>query len=383
MSNKKIFYALGMIFGLSVIPAFDLSCKRDSKAEYGKEIYKRKYDTLAHGFLDLESDFGVKDSHYKTIDDMIDKARIRIKAKSDYKKEDAVEALRTIADIFKENSFETFIGARLLSDAIETGRFDCNVYSAVYLGIAEIINLPLSAVKAPDHVFIRWNLSSGGYFNWETTQEKIFSDEDYIRLKNISKQAINNRSHMANMDRSQMIALHYSDMADVWMDKGNLAKAMENINYAIKLDPNSPEMFNFRGSIFGLTGRLDLAIDNFDNALRLDPNYYLAYANRGNAYESKNDMNNALKDFKNAWQLNPDSPAANLNMGGILMRTGSYNEAVDYFGEAIRLHPGFASAHYNRGIAFKKIGEIDKSNADFEKALELKPSLKESIEKLK
>ncbi len=49
-------------------------------------------------------------------------------------------------------------------------------------------------------------------------------------------------------------------------------------------NPNDPQAYNMRGSVFGQAGRYDKALADFDKAIGIDANYAQAYANRGLVY---------------------------------------------------------------------------------------------------
>src|SRR5690242_8142582 len=49
----------------------------------------------------------------------------------------------------------------------------------------------------------------------------------------------------------------------------------------VKANPNDPQAYNMRGTVFGQGGRYDEAIADFNKAIAIDANYAQAYANRG------------------------------------------------------------------------------------------------------
>jgi tetratricopeptide (TPR) repeat protein len=48
----------------------------------------------------------------------------------------------------------------------------------------------------------------------------------------------------------------------------------------VQRNPNDPQAYNMRGSVFGRAGRYQEALDDFNQAIKIDPKYTQAYANR-------------------------------------------------------------------------------------------------------
>ena len=75
---------------------------------------------------------------------------------------------------------ETVDGLHLFHEGLGSKRIDCDNTSFVYLSIADALKLPLAAVSAPDHLFVRLGLNNGRYINWETTFAGEMIDNQYI-----------------------------------------------------------------------------------------------------------------------------------------------------------------------------------------------------------
>lgn len=46
-------------------------------------------------------------------------------------------------------------------------KIDFDRYTRIYLGIAEMLHLPVSIIHIPQHYYVRWNFKNGTHFNWE------------------------------------------------------------------------------------------------------------------------------------------------------------------------------------------------------------------------
>ena len=65
-----------------------------------------------------------------------------------------------------------------------------------------------------------------------------------------------------------------------------------------------------RGTAYLDKGDIDRAIQDLDRAIRLDPNYANAFNSRGVAYEAKGEYERAIQDLDQAIRLDPDNANA-------------------------------------------------------------------------
>ena len=114
-------------------------------------------------------------------------------------------------------------------------------------------------------------------------------------------------------------------------------KAIEYLDEAIKLQPNSAEAYNNRGNAYGDLKQNDRAIEDYNEAIRLKPKYAHAYYNRGLTYS----------DLK------------------------QYDRAIEDYSETIRLKPDETNAYFNRGNAYLTQGNKEQGCSDAQKACEL------------
>lgn len=181
--------------------------------------------TKGHKILDLEKEQGknVGARAYLLLDSLIKEAYNRIEIRKSYTEEEGIKILGEIDRILDDFRFlyrptdyfsEIFVPEKLDTDVIEfvknqdtesvkyesIGELncparvknflkqnhdkirmirdnldkqfyfkDCDTGSFVYLSIAESLGLPLTSVTIPGHMFVRWHLDNGDYFDWETT----------------------------------------------------------------------------------------------------------------------------------------------------------------------------------------------------------------------
>lgn len=146
----------------------------------GAQQHSQKY-TIARFQLDAEKSTGVCESDYVFLEKFLRDAQKRISCKNPTSHEEAIATLRTMNTLVT-NILPTKASQNFLSKGFQTGKGDCDTRTSLYLAVAEVSGLPLSAVYHPDHVFVRWRFPNGKYLNWETTQGVVTYDDDYERF---------------------------------------------------------------------------------------------------------------------------------------------------------------------------------------------------------
>jgi len=128
-------------------------------------------------------------------------------------------------------------------------------------------------------------------------------------------------------------------------------RAIEDLNNAIRLDPNNAGAYTDRGRAYDAKGDTNRAISDYSQAIRIDPSLSRAYTNRGGAYTDRRDYARAIADFTESLRLNPGNQTVHLNRGIAYYQLRDYNNAVLDFTEAVRLNPNDADARNNLELA--------------------------------
>lgn len=91
----------------------------------------------------------------------------------------------------------------------------------------------------------------------------------------------------------------------MWHVKGRPAKALADLDEAIRLAPEVARFYYNRGLVYGATSEYEKAVDDFDNAIRLKPDYAEAVYNRGATYSRMGQYEKAQQDVQNAFKMDP------------------------------------------------------------------------------
>ena len=92
------------------------------------------------------------------------------------------------------------------------------------------------------------------------------------------------------------------------MEANRVEEAFALVNKLLEQDPNSAQLYNLLGRIYGeKKGNIDAAIPYLNKAIELDPNFVSAYENLGIAYATKGNFTKALELMQKALELDPEN----------------------------------------------------------------------------
>jgi len=142
---------------------------------------------------------------------------------------------------------------------------------------------------------------------------------------------------------------------------------------SIKAQQMTAEKYFARGMARDGLSSFDLAIEDFNSVLKITPNDPLAFNYRGLVYYHKQEFDKATADYDQAIKLDPKLEVAWFNKGTLNLAKKEYPEAVKNFDKAISIKPMMGS-YSMRGQAFTELKKYDEAIADFNKAIEMEPT---------
>jgi Na+/H+ antiporter NhaD/arsenite permease-like protein/Tfp pilus assembly protein PilF len=173
--------------------------------------------------------------------------------------------------------------------------------------------------------------------------------------------------------------LSLTNRASAYQAKGDLDRAAADYTAVIALKPKSAAAFLGRAEIYRAKGELDCAIADYGTALRLDNKLAAAYAGRAKAYRAKQNLDKALADFDKSLMLDPKSAALHLDRGEIYEAKGDIDDAIADYGQAITQDPKLSTAYNARGLAFSAKGDFERALGDFSEAVTLDPAFADAF----
>ena len=164
----------------------------------------------------------------------------------------------------------------------------------------------------------------------------------------------------------------------IFLQRGNPAQALNQINSALRLNPGNVAALNNRGIALQELKRFEEALETFNRAAALQPDYAEALSNRGNVLKNLRRFDEALASYDDALALRPDYADAHSNRADVLCELERYDEALASSDRALTLRPGFAEAHCNRANALRRLRRLQEALEGYDRALALKSDYAEA-----
>ncbi len=177
---------------------------------------------------------------------------------------------------------------------------------------------------------------------------------------------------------SPEVAGFYRLRAQTYMKLKDSRKAMQDMEYASKLDPYDKEIRKTHewllvneGYSLRHTKNKSYEIDKYNAALRINPNNADTYARRARAYlaQGKNEL--AVKDLDKAIKLEPNEIEHYVLIDFALAKSRSWKRIIPYWDKFITLNPNSGRAYRDRGGTYYRMGDMKSAKRDAKRSAEL------------
>jgi tetratricopeptide (TPR) repeat protein len=207
------------------------------------------------------------------------------------------------------------------------------------------------------------------------------------------------------------LSIAYNNRGADYKDKGEYARAIQDFDQAIRLDPAYAQAYASRcdaharngdaargikdcdhalgplkatgtartnalygrGNAYYILDQYDRAIQDFDAVLKLQPDDTANWSARGNAYLMKADYDRAIQDYTQSLKLDATRPAVHGGRGRAHAAKGEHALAVRSFDDAIK-YGATADFHKRRGDSLRQLRDFDRAIDDYTRAIALDPA---------
>ncbi len=144
---------------------------------------------------------------------------------------------------------------------------DCYNTTAIYLSLADVLDLPLRSVNAPNHAFVRWHFSETEYLDWEATRGEPLDDTAYMKQGRLAPEhaAVKNGVYLRSLKRSENLGMRHILIGNLMLRAGT-AHQQQGVCEKAK-------------------ARYKKALEHFSEALQKNPRFTVVHNNIGIAYE--------------------------------------------------------------------------------------------------
>ena len=186
-----------------------------------------------------------------------------------------------------------------------------------------------------------------------------------------AQKALDAAQHAQRLN-DQLAEVHVS-LGSVYKATGKVAPAIEELERAVQLAPNSDDGYHRLGGAYLAGGRRDEALKAYQKAIDLNPYFWDNYNVLGVAYFGLTEYEKALRAFTRVTELEPDNSTGYENIGNVYFRQGKYSECVPLFKKAVELAPRYDN-YGNLGATYFYLKRYDEAVEVFEKAAQANPT---------
>lgn len=137
--------------------------------------------------------------------------------------------------------------------------------------------------------------------------DAIFTDGQLKLMEEQYEESITIFTRVIEMEPGFAKALQARAIA--YLKTGNNEKAMEDIEAAIRSEPENYRLHYHKGAIHFKNGQLDEAVEAFSRAIDIAPEYAPAYLLRSEAFDKLGEEDAAIVDFNKADVLRKEQTA--------------------------------------------------------------------------
>ena len=140
---------------------------------------------------------------------------------------------------------------------------------------------------------------------------------------------------------------YYSNLAEMYRQKGMLAEGEQAARRAVALDAKLVAGWNNLGILLQEAGKLEESRSCLQTVISLVPDYAEGHNNLANTYKRLGQLDQAEFHYGEAFARHPNYAEAFSNLANLLNDRGRLDEAADAARRAIEINPQFADAYIN------------------------------------
>jgi len=131
----------------------------------------------------------------------------------------------------------------------------------------------------------------------------------------------------------------HNNMGDVYMRRGDLAKAEAEFKLSTQINPIYADGYHNLANVYRAQNKMDLALANYRKAAQLNPAIWQSYQNMGAIYWYAKDYGKALVNMRKAAKINPNDPVVLVNLAMVELQLSKTAEARESLNRVLAIDP--------------------------------------------
>jgi tetratricopeptide (TPR) repeat protein len=193
-------------------------------------------------------------------------------------------------------------------------------------------------------------------YDWSATDEEAGSDQREAFLTEALNAAV--RAVQLEPPGSPVRALALAFRAEVLVDQQRFAEALDSVEQAVALAPDSMDAHRVYGTVAQNTGLYRKSIDEFSLAADINPNLTFLYVQIGANYRRLRDTDHALEFFDRAAKINKqlkiEDPTPYIAIGRTYLQAGEFFIAAKNVEQALLMDEANPDFYGFLGIVYFK-----------------------------
>jgi tetratricopeptide (TPR) repeat protein len=164
-------------------------------------------------------------------------------------------------------------------------------------------------------------------------------------------------------------------LAETYKRQGDMKSAMDEINWAITLEPESVDGYISRAALNKAQSKWELAIPDYRHALEIEPRNVDALMGLGDIYEKMFDITKAEEMYQFAAEAKEDSVDPKIRLADIYWKQGRFTEATTLEETVAEMEPESDQALIRLANRYKTQGRIEEAKSLYERVIRSNPEV--------
>lgn len=198
--------------------------------------------------------------------------------------------------------------------------------------------------------------------------ESYWRKYEFTKNTDLVRKAIEECEYAFRLD--SLLAPVNITLGIIYTGTGRYADAIRQFNKALLNDQSNAAIYRGLAKVYESQGKNDEAEKTYQKAIKLKPGYWAGYNDLGVFYYKNSKYENAIKQFKKLIELTPDNYRGYNNLGGIYYVLKRWGEAREMFERSLSIRKSY-NIYTNLGTLYYIEGKFEDAARTYLLALEL------------